>query len=119
MYDEWFADTLIGYEELDPTQVSRLKSIYRNSGWQGVARYELATSLSEYRSGLHPSREAHIIARSYAQLGRSDEAFRWLEVAVQEFDGSLPYLTVDPRFDGIRSDPRFGGVIRRLGIPDR
>jgi DNA-binding winged helix-turn-helix (wHTH) protein/Tfp pilus assembly protein PilF len=51
-----------------------------------------------------------------AGLGEHDEALGWLEVA---YDGRAPgmvYLKVDPRFDGLRSDPRFENLLRRVGL---
>jgi tetratricopeptide (TPR) repeat protein len=46
-----------------------------------------------------------------------EESFAWLEKGYQNRAGLLVYLKVDSSFDGLRSDPRFQDLIRRLGIP--
>ncbi len=35
-----------------------------------------------------------------------DKAFEWLNTAREEHDNYLRLLPTDPRFDGLRSDPR-------------
>ena len=55
------------------------------------------------------------IALIYVALGRKDEALQWLEKAYTERSDLLIYLNVDPRLDGIRSDPRFVELARRVG----
>jgi len=60
------------------------------------------------------------IAAIYAGLGEKDHAFEWLGKAYEERSDSLVYLMVDPRLDGLRSDPRFTDLARRVGlIPQR
>ncbi|CAM2007680.1 tetratricopeptide repeat protein [Acanthopleuribacter pedis] len=49
-----------------------------------------------------------------AQLGRLDEAFAWLEGTPD--NTWLIFLRVDPRFDGLRPDPRFVSWCERIGI---
>lgn len=58
------------------------------------------------------------IAAIHAGLGRNDEAFAWLERAYVERDSWLDYLGLDPRLDGLHSDPRFGDLLRRMGLVD-
>ena len=53
----------------------------------------------------------------YSGLKDKDQAFRWLEKAYEEREGNLVYLNVEPRFDAIRSDPRFHELVRRVGLP--
>jgi adenylate cyclase len=50
----------------------------------------------------------------YSALGDRDSAFVWLEKADKEKDGLLARLKVDPRFDSLRSDPRFQELERRV-----
>jgi tetratricopeptide (TPR) repeat protein len=50
----------------------------------------------------------------HAQLGQKDEAFSWLEKAFEERQPWLGQLKVDPQFEPLRSDPRFGQLIRRV-----
>jgi DNA-binding winged helix-turn-helix (wHTH) protein/TolB-like protein len=57
---------------------------------------------------------AHDVALMYLGLGEKDLAFAWLDKAFQERSPWLIHLNVDPRFDPVRSDPRFRDLIRRL-----
>jgi serine/threonine-protein kinase len=60
------------------------------------------------------------IAMELAFLGRRDEAFAILERAYTERNGWLGELKYDPSWDPIRSDPRFGDLVHRVGLePDQ
>jgi TolB-like protein/DNA-binding winged helix-turn-helix (wHTH) protein/Flp pilus assembly protein TadD len=50
-------------------------------------------------------------------LGHKDQAMGALEAAFQERSTLLTYLKMDPRFDPLRSDPRFQQFVRRIGFP--
>jgi len=56
------------------------------------------------------------IAALHASLGDVDEAFRWLDVAVEEGATGLGFLRVHPRLDPIRQDPRYPALVRKLGL---
>jgi TolB-like protein/Flp pilus assembly protein TadD len=56
------------------------------------------------------------IAALHACLGDVDDAFRWLDVAVEEGATGLVFLRVHPRLDGIRHDPRYQVLLRRVGL---
>jgi serine/threonine-protein kinase len=47
------------------------------------------------------------IASYYAVIGDNDQALDWLERAYSERDGTLVWLKVHPRLDGLRGEPRF------------
>jgi tetratricopeptide (TPR) repeat protein len=61
---------------------------------------------------------AFSIAVIYAGLGQKDLVFDWLEKAYEQREGWLGwYFLVDPEFDFLRADSRYGDLVRRLGLP--
>ena len=57
------------------------------------------------------------IGTLFTRAGKLDEALYWLERAFDEHNSNMPYLSVDPIFDYLRSDPRFQELISRMGLP--
>jgi len=55
-------------------------------------------------------------AMVHLELGNVDEAFEWLERAYQDRRGWLAYLRVEPDFDPLRADPRFGKLLERMRL---
>jgi tetratricopeptide (TPR) repeat protein len=60
--------------------------------------------------------DPYLIAPIYIPLGEPDEAFKWLENAYAERSSGMPWLKADPKFDSIRSDPRYQDLLRRVGF---
>ncbi|CAN5618648.1 hypothetical protein BH18ACI3_BH18ACI3_19490 [soil metagenome] len=58
------------------------------------------------------------IGSIYAALGEKDQAFEWYERALRERDVLLVLMKVEPMFDGVRSDPRFPELMRRVGLAE-
>jgi Flp pilus assembly protein TadD len=56
------------------------------------------------------------IALIYAGLGDRENVFKWLERAYEARDVHLIFLTVDPKWDPYRSDPRFPALLTRCGF---
>jgi tetratricopeptide (TPR) repeat protein len=56
------------------------------------------------------------IAMIYVGLRDNDQAFAWLQKAYLERSWYLVLLRVDPRLDGLRSDPRFQDLVGRVGL---
>jgi DNA-binding winged helix-turn-helix (wHTH) protein/Tfp pilus assembly protein PilF len=65
---------------------------------------------------LEESRMPYPTAALYAALGEKESAFEFLERAFVERDPMLVSVNVDPAFDGLRADPRFVDLLRRLGL---
>jgi TolB-like protein/DNA-binding winged helix-turn-helix (wHTH) protein/Tfp pilus assembly protein PilF len=52
----------------------------------------------------------------YARLGDKQSALEWLARNYEERRALGTLLNVDPAFDSLRSDPRFGDLVRRMGL---
>jgi eukaryotic-like serine/threonine-protein kinase len=94
--------------------MASLGHVYAVSGKKTEARKTLAElqRLSE-----HSYVPATDVALVYAGLGEKDKAFAWLDKAYEEHSFSLSNLKVEPRFDPLRSDPRYADLLRRIGLP--
>lgn len=57
------------------------------------------------------------VALVYAGLGQKDAAFVWLNKAFDERSHWLVWLRLDPRWDKLRSDPRFAELVDRMHFP--
>jgi len=53
----------------------------------------------------------------YTGLGDKDQAFHWLDRALETYDPVIEYLKVDPTFDPLRGDQRFTELIKKVGFP--
>jgi hypothetical protein len=51
-----------------------------------------------------------------AALGNRDQAFEYLDAALSVRDARLALLKVDPKWDALRSDPRFAATLRRMNF---
>ena len=56
------------------------------------------------------------VASLHFALEQKDEGFEWLKKAFQDRCFELVSLNVDPRFDSIKTDPRFGLLSDQLGL---
>jgi tetratricopeptide (TPR) repeat protein len=58
------------------------------------------------------------LASVHALLAEKDTAFEWLERAYQEHSAFLVWLKIMWPHAPLRGDPRFGALVKRIGIPD-
>lgn len=59
-----------------------------------------------------------VLATVSVALGETDAALEWLERAYRQRHMNLPHTLVWPGFAGLRHDPRFADLRRRMGLPD-
>ena len=90
-----------------------LRAAYSTKGLPGYWTKLRELFLPRLRSGAFGS---YRLAEINAYLGDKEEAFRWLEEAYHVRSGFMPWITVDPSLDALRSDPRFSALLRRMGL---
>jgi tetratricopeptide (TPR) repeat protein len=88
--------------------------VYAVSGRRADA-LKIAKEVEELSS--HAYVDFYQVATIYAGLGEKDEAFRLLEKGYEERSAGMLYLVVDPFWYGMRSDPRYPDLLRRIGLP--
>jgi tetratricopeptide (TPR) repeat protein len=59
---------------------------------------------------------AHPIANVYVGLGEEDLAVEWLEKSFERREPRVVLLKVDPRFDPLRSHPRFKALLKKMNL---
>jgi eukaryotic-like serine/threonine-protein kinase len=113
-------DDAIHYVQRENFQNSQesfdLAATYAAAGRSAEARRQLTDCvlrLQQQKRYIRPG----WVAEVYASLGDKDEAIRWLERGYREHDDFLALLKVWPAFDGLRSDPRFQALVRRMNFP--
>jgi TolB-like protein/DNA-binding winged helix-turn-helix (wHTH) protein/Tfp pilus assembly protein PilF len=97
----------------EPWHWSAMAYVYGRSGQRARARRALVKleQLSRHQP-IDPT------AFFWAHLGmdNKDETFAWLEKARSQHSNVLTTLKVEPAFDPLRHDPRFGALLRRVGL---
>ncbi len=58
------------------------------------------------------------VAAVYTGLGDKDKAFDWLEKDFQTRSGGLAYIRWEIPYESLRDDPRFAGLLKRMGLPE-
>ena len=95
-------------------RIGTLRDAYSRSGLTGFWRKRLALDLKPSSQGYI---RAYDVAYDYAGLGDRDHCLEWLNRALLQRDGVLIELSIQPRFDLLRSDRRFQDLLRRIGLP--
>src|ERR1700676_122338 len=108
-----------------PLLLTSLASAYARAGRRADANHVLRRLQELWeRQGTapawHTARSPYVcpyeVAGVYAQLGDRDRAIDWLDKAYRN-RSCLYWLRQDPRFDSIRSDPRFQELLAKMNFP--
>jgi eukaryotic-like serine/threonine-protein kinase len=118
MYDQAIAEfkkaiPLLGGNEWSLTR-GGLGHVYAVLGRRSEALALVAELKQLSERGYVPATSVAVI---YAGLGEKDQAFVWLEKGYEERAFQMQWLRLEPRWDNLRSDPRFADLLRRIGLP--
>jgi len=117
-FDEALAEHELAVEPRgteNPRYLEELKVTFRQSGPQGYWQKRL----DQAKEKMNETAEyvpATSVAGFAARLGDKEQAFQWLEKAYQERDEGLTRLKLDPRYQNLRADPRYGDLLRRINL---
>ena len=89
---------------------SKMRKAFADGGWHGFLR----ASVEDPAILPWPYERA----RYYATLGEKERAFEQLNKAYEIRESRLRNLKIDPLLDGIRDDPRYGELVRKVGFPE-
>jgi len=96
-----------------PVPLALLAHAYNVSGARAEAD-RLRQALDRCRKTTYvPS---YLMARACLSFDH-EQAFAFLEKAMEERDPRLPHMGVSPIWDCLRDDPRFAAMLRRMGLP--
>ena len=101
---------------LDPERVAAFERGLEEGGYEGAQRGIADVLAARYQKSGKWVFAAEGIARRYLDAGDYDWAIDWLEKGYVERDPSLCYIGL-PRYDPLRSDPRFQDLLRKIGLP--
>ena len=87
---------------------------YAAAGRQAEAREILTRLTAQAEKGYVSPLAA---AAAYVALGDHDTAFDWLEQGIRQRAYATVRVPTDPRFDPLRSHPRYRDLVRRLRFP--
>lgn len=97
----------------NPNFLASLARVHALAGRTAEARTVIANIEAQARNeeGLE-----FFVALGYAALSDKTLAFEWLGKSLDQREGSIRYLKVDPRLDGLRADPRYVALLDRAGL---
>src|SRR3954467_8551625 len=92
---------------LPAASITDFQRVVAQSGLRGNWQQELDKALAERPENVCWTQSL------YSRVGRTDDALRAIEQSFGESCLGLTFLKVDPVFEPLRGDPRFGRLVRR------
>ncbi|MCI0347789.1 MAG: winged helix-turn-helix domain-containing protein [Acidobacteriales bacterium] len=107
-FEKWLE--LVGVDAGERTQAA---AVMARAGLAGMARRALSNGKQRNAPAFG---KALKLATWHASLGERRAALALLNRARAEHDARLIFVAVDPKFDPLRRDPRFGELLKSVGL---
>jgi TolB-like protein/DNA-binding winged helix-turn-helix (wHTH) protein len=111
---EWKLYGQLSGDAREAAFASAVEQGFQAAGWKGALTKGIDARRAQRNVAFF---SPYSIAQLYADLGRYEEAFKWLNTAYQERDWSLEEIRTDFLLDPLRSDPFFQALARRMNFP--
>jgi tetratricopeptide (TPR) repeat protein len=85
--------------------------------YHALGRREDSDKALEKLMATHQNDAAYQIAQGYAYRGEVDKAFAWLDRSYRQRDPGTPELKTDPLMKGLRQDPRYAMLLKKMRLP--
>jgi len=90
---------------------------FEAAAYQDLGRAQDSQAALDKLTATHAADAPFQIATAHAWRGEADQAFEWLDRALAQRDGGLGDLRLDPLLRGLRRDPRFKAMEKKIGLP--
>jgi serine/threonine protein kinase/tetratricopeptide (TPR) repeat protein len=121
-FDHRYPEALAEYAKLPDMNASDDQLAYAGLGYVYATsgKHEKALQILGEFEDLAKSRyvDSYLLAMIYSGLGDKNNAFSRLNKAFEEHSASMVFVKSDPFLAGLRSDPRFPELLRRMGLPN-
>jgi TolB-like protein/Flp pilus assembly protein TadD len=107
--------SILAFAPHDPALLALLGHLDAASGQQAAAR-GIISQLEQMSANKDRYVPSLYVALIYIGLRDNNQAFAWLDKAYEERSEYLVYLPTEPMADPLRKDPRFPGLLKRLGL---
>ncbi|HQU81987.1 MAG TPA: tetratricopeptide repeat protein, partial [Pyrinomonadaceae bacterium] len=105
-----------------PAQLEKLRTAYKNKGWEGFWQTHLEILLAERNSVLENDKNAYYknegLALSYAANRNKEKALEFLERAFEERESEMITIKMTAFYDFLAEEPRFQELIKKIGLPE-
>jgi len=96
-----------------PWSLARVAYVHARNGEIKQAKEILSVLSNQPDSVYVPS---DVIASVYVALHNFDQAFQYLEKAINERAGWMIFIKLDPIWDPIRKDPRYLHILQKMNL---
>ena len=113
--DRWMEENLrhAALHNTPAEVLQQLKETYAAGGHKAI--FTMVLNGLSMRPEAAPAMQLAIL---HGELGKIDQAFQWLDRAIDSRDPCLIHLAVAPQWDCLRSDARFAHAVSRIGLPE-